>query len=124
MDEWWPHVAHHIRRWVEYDDTWTLDGIKDELKAARAQLWCLYTDTIVVVCVTRIDEIGAIRLGLVWGCAGDFMLHKEDALTFFGIIEDWFREKGCRFVDWVGRDGWARIFPDYTRHAVVMRKRL
>ena len=124
VDQWWPHVAHHIQRWVEYDDTWTLDGVRDEIKAGRAQLWCMHKDEIVGVWVTRIDETDSIRLGLVWGCAGDFGPDKDDAIALFSVIEDWFREMGCKFVDWSGRDGWARLFPDYKRHAVIMRKRL
>jgi hypothetical protein len=125
IDEWWPHVAGHIQRWVDVDETWTANGIREELKAARAQLWCLVADGAVVVsCVTRIEETDSVRFGLVWGCAGDFMAHKEDAIAFFGTIEDWFREKGCKFVDWSGREGWAKMFPDYKRHAVTLRKRL
>lgn len=124
VDQWWPHVAHHIERWVEYDDTWSMDGVRDELKAARAQLWCMHAGSIVGVWVTRIIETDSTKLGLVWGCAGDFAPYKDDSIAFFGIIEDWFREMDCKFVDWTGRDGWARLFPDYKRHAVVMRKRL
>lgn len=81
-------------------------------------------DAVVGIWVTRICETDSVRLGLVWGCAGDFGPHKDDAIALYGTIEDWFREKGCKFVDWSGRDGWARLFPDYKRHAVIMRKRL
>jgi hypothetical protein len=124
VDQWWAHVAHHIQRWVDYDECWTLDGVKDEIKAGRAQLWCMHKDEIVGVWVTRIHETDSVTIGHVWGCGGDFKAHKDDAIAFFGVIEDWFREMGCKFVDWTGREGWTRIFPDYERHAVVMRKRL
>lgn len=118
-------MAHHIKRWVDHDESWTIDGVKDEIKAGRAQLWCMFADgRIAIACVTRINETDSIRFGLVWGCAGEFGTYKEDALTLFKGIEDWFREKGCKFVDWAGREGWQRMFPDYQRHAVVMRKRL
>lgn len=122
MDQWWPHVAHHIQRWLEFDETWTLEGVREELQAGRAQLWCMHQNTIVGIWVTRIECTDSISMGVVWGCAGDFRAHKGDAITFFGVIEDWFREKGCKFVNWVGRDGWAKIFPDYQQHAVVLRK--
>lgn len=113
-----------MRRWIDYDETWSMDGVKEELKEGRAQLWCMHKDSIVGVCVTRIHETDLTTIGHVWGCAGDVVTNKDDALAFFGIIEDWFREMGCEFVDWTGREGWTRIFPDYQRHAVVMRKRL
>lgn len=118
------HVAHHIKRWVDYDESWTLDGVKEEIKAGRAQLWCMHKDTIIGVWVTRIHVTDSTKIGHVWGCAGDFVSYKDDAVAFFGVIEDWFREKGCKFIDWTGREGWTKIFPDYQRHAVVMRKRL
>jgi hypothetical protein len=124
VDQWWPHLAHHIERWVEYDDTWSMDGVREELQSGRAQLWCMHKDTIIGVWVTRIVTTDSITLGLVWGCAGDFSAHKDDAIAFFGIIEDWFRDQGCKFVDWSGREGWAKLFPSYKRHAVVLRKRL
>jgi hypothetical protein len=125
VDQWWPHVEHHIERWLRFDETWTLAGVQDELKAARAQLWCMHTHgQIVGVWVTRIDETDSIRIGLVWGCAGDFARYKDDAISLYGNIEDWFREKGCKFIDWSGRAGWMKLFPSYKQHAIVMRKRL
>lgn len=81
-------------------------------------------DAVVGVWVTRTETTDSVQIGLVWGCAGDFGRYKEDAISLYANIEDWFRHKGCKFVDWSGRDGWARLFPDYKRHAVVMRKRL
>lgn len=124
MDYWWPHVAPLIERWVSDDGTWSADEIKVELKSARAQLWCFYYGDIKGIWITRIEATDSVVWGVVWGCAGEFQEHKDDAIAFFGIIEDWFREKGCEFVEWSGRDGWARIFPDYRKHAVILRKRL
>lgn len=124
VDNWWPHVAHHVQRWTDYDGTWTPDEIRQEIKACRAQLWCFHKDDIKGIWVTRIEATDRVAWGVVWGCAGDFSEHKDDAVAFFGIIEDWFRDKGCEFVEWTGRDGWTRIFPEYRKHAVILRKRL
>lgn len=124
IDSWWPHVAHHVERWIERDGLWDANGVKQELKDGRAQLWCFHHGDIKGIWVTRIHLIGTIPVGVVWGCAGDLNEHREDALAFFGIIEDWMRSEGCKYVEIVGRDGWARIFPDYQRHAVILRKRL
>lgn len=125
MDECWPLVAHHIQRWLAFDETWTEEGVKEEIKAARAQLWCMHANNAVVgIWVTRTENTDSVAVGLVWGCAGDFAPYKNDAIALYAVIEDWFREKGCKFIDWAGRDGWMRLFPDYHRHAVVMRKRL
>lgn len=118
-------MAPLVQRWVDFDEVWTVNGVRDELRAARAQLWCFHADgAIAGIWVTRIEETDSCAIGLVWGCAGDMQPYKDDVIAFFGIIEDWFREKGCKFSHWIGRGGWERIFPDYERHAVVMRKRL
>jgi hypothetical protein len=109
---------------VEFDGTWTIDGVRRELAEARAQLWCMHKDAIVGVWITRIYDTDSCSVGAVWGCAGDFQDHKDDAIAFFGIIEDWFRQMGCKYSEWAGRDGWERVFRDYKRHAVVLRKRL
>lgn len=123
--QWWPHVAPHITRWLDYDETWTPQGVYEEIAAARAQLWCMYADGAVVgIWVTRIENTDSVTLGLVWGCAGNFAAYKDDAIALYGTIEEWLRAKGCKFVDWSGREGWSKLFPDYKRHAVVMRKRL
>lgn len=113
-----------MQRWIDYDGTWTVEGVKEEIKAARAQLWCIHKDEIVGVIVTRVHETDSTKIGHVWGCGGDLKPVKDETLAFFEVIEDWFRDMGCKFVDWTGRAGWERILPDYQRHAVVMRKRL
>jgi hypothetical protein len=79
---------------------------------------------VIGVWVTRTENTDSVAVGLVWGCAGDFARYKDDAIALYGTIEDWFREKGCKFVDWSGREGWMKLFPSYKQHAVVMRKRL
>ena len=126
LDQWWPHVEHHIQRWLAFDETWTAEGVREEIKAARAQLWCMYADGAVVgIWVTRIENTDSVALGLVWGCAGDFAPYKDEAIALYDAnIEKWFREKGCKFIEWSGREGWMKLFPGYERHAVVMRKRL
>lgn len=121
---WWPSVLPHIDRWLEREGTWTASGVRQELEAARSQLWCAYYGDIRGVWVTRIHDNGHRKVGVVWGCAGDFMGLKDEALQFFGVIEDWMRSMGCELIEISGREGWARIFHDYERHAVILRKRL
>ena len=122
VESLWPLVLPFVERWLEHDGIWTADEIQDELKSARAQLWCLYCGGIKGIWVTRIECGG--RLAVVWGCAGDFHALKDEAIALYGQIEDWFRSIGCKHAEWCGREGWARLFRDYERHAVVMRKRL
>lgn len=120
----WPQVVRHIERWLEHEGTWSLEGIKAELKAARAQLFMFVKDEVLGVWVTRIDKPDGKTIGLVWGCAGDFVAHKDEAIACFAGIEHWMKSKGCEYVEICGREGWARLFSDYKRHAVVLRKKL
>lgn len=124
IDEWWPSVLHHIERWAEIDGTWSTEGIREELKEARAQLWCFNLSGVRGVWVTRVESTERCTWGVVWGCAGDLWEYREEAARLFAIIEDWFRDMGCEFVEWSGRDGWSRLFPDYRKHSVVLRKKL
>jgi hypothetical protein len=124
IDTVWPDVVGHIERWVAEEGIWSPEGIRAELKATRAQLWCFLKDGVKGIWVTRIDKPDGKTVGLVWGCAGDFGGHKNEALECFTAIERWMKEKGCECIDICGRQGWARIFPDYERHAVILRKRL
>lgn len=124
VDHAWPHVVGFIERWVEREAL-TADEIKAYLTEGRAQLWCfLVNEKIRGIWVTRIEHPQKCMWGLVWGCAGDFVPYKDEAVEKYALIEAWMKDKGCEFVEWSGREGWARIFPGYTRHAVVMRKRL
>lgn len=120
----WPEVVEHVERWVAEEGIWSAEGVRGELKAARAQLFCFYKDRCRGIWVTRIDKPDGKTVGLVWGCAGDFNEHKDEAIFCFGGIEAWMKEKGCEYIDIAGRCGWGRIFPDYKRHAVILRKKL
>lgn len=118
-------MSPQIDRWLMHDGTLTLDEVNAWLKAGKAQLWCLHAaGECIGIWVTRIERTQHCTWGLVWGCAGDFLPYKAEALAMFERIEAWFREKGCEFSEWSGRPGWERIFPEYQRHAVVLRKKL
>lgn len=124
IDLVWPEVLPFVERWIAEEGIWSAEGIRGELKAARAQLFCFDKGRIVGIWVTRIDKPDGKTVGLVWGCAGDFVEHKDEALACFGAIENWLRSMRCQYIDICGRSGWERIFPEYRRHAVILRKQL
>jgi hypothetical protein len=110
---------------MEFDELWSANGVREDLVAGKAKLWCMHDNRVLGIWITRLENSDVMPWGLVWICAGDFSAHKAEAIRFYNdVIESWFRDQGCKFIDWSGRDGWARLFPDYKRHAVVMRKRL
>lgn len=124
VTQWWPLIVHHVERWVEHDGTWSTREVLDELEAARAQLWCFIDGDIVGIWVTRVESTDRCKWGVVWGCAGDLGPYRSRAVELFASIEEWFRSLGCEFVEWSGREGWARVLCDYKKHAIVLRKKL
>jgi len=117
-------VVGFVERWIEREAL-TAEEVREHLKAAKAQLWCLVVDDAILgIWVTRIERPKKCAWGLIWGCAGDFLPYKEEAIAKYWQIENWLKQQGCEFIEWSGREGWQRIFPGYERHAVVMRKTL
>ena len=93
------------------DAVWTTEEVRQALKANEAQLWAFGDDPRGIV-VTRLGKIGQTPSGLIWLAAGESI----EAFTYFlrTYIEPWFRSKGCRTVEIVGRRGWKKFLPDYS----------
>lgn len=110
---------------MDWDGTLTVAEVRVYFEVAKAQLWCVdVAGEVVGLWVTRLEKSKRCTWGFVWGCAGDLGSYKDEAIRLFDITKDWFRANGCEFVEWSGRAGWQRIFPDFDIHAVVMRQKL
>lgn len=122
--KWWASVEPLVNRWLQDEETWTAQGVREELEAARAQLWCFYADGVRGIWVTKIVNTDSTKIGIVWGCAGRFKSHRDAALAYFDAIENWLRSQGCKFVDIDGRLGWSKVLSGYAEYSVKLRKRL
>lgn len=119
--EFWPLIEHFLLK-VENPD-WTLEGARQELEEARAQLWGMAEGReILAVWVTKLEETSKGRRGLLWIAAGSGL---EQGLKLFSEhTEPWFKEKGCKSVQILGRRGWKKVLDGYDDVGVVLVKDL
>lgn len=117
----WPAILKLLNR-VE-DPDWTTDQVYEEIVNTRAQVWGIASDgEIKGIWITRIVENARDVFGIVWIAAGEGL--EVGLFHFLHETEDWFREKGCRYVDIFGRKGWQKVLPGYEFKTVQLRKYL
>lgn len=115
----WPEIERCISR-VE-NRSWELEDVVGELLAGRAQAWGLRDQQILGFWITRIESTYAHKFGLVWIAAGDALT--EGLKLYREVIEPWFWDQGCEWIEINGRKGWRRVLPDYEETSVVLVKR-
>lgn len=94
--------------------------VRNELEECRAQAWGMRdADHVLGFWITRIENAFTTRYGVVWITAGAGL---EVGLPAYSVIEQWFWDQGCKYIEIHGRRGWKRVLPDYEEIAVVLRK--
>lgn len=110
----WPWLERAVNY---FGETHTKRDVWREIKSKNAQLWPLPNGAIVI-------KIGATPNGkkqLQWWLAGGDL---REICETKPQIEALAYKLGCRKAQIIGRDGWARIFPDYRKSAVILTKDL
>lgn len=114
--ERWDEIEPLLQR-IETPDT-PLQNVREMVRTCEAQVWCV-GEPVTSVCVTKLHVTQEHKYGLLWMGAGN------DSMTaYVGCIEAWMREKGCKYVELIGRRGWKKLLPDYHEHAVILVKEL
>lgn len=94
-----------------------------QAKQADCQLWSYHDgERFRGVVATRIHRTTLGHMCSLWVCIG---LDADELME--GVhheIEGWARGLGCYALEIVGRAGWLKKLPGYTRKAVVLEKRL
>ena len=125
VGQYWPDIIKFLLM-IE-DPEWTTDEVYEQIVNKEAQVWGVVTDgEINGIWITKIIE-GRDRYGLVWISAGrgnERVSLSEGIALFLTCTEQWFKEKGCRYVKIVGRRGWMKVLPGFKEHAVELRKYL
>jgi hypothetical protein len=118
--EVWDWVEPLLER-VQVDNGFTIDDILTSLQTRDMQLWVVPNKA---ACVTTVQVFPQYRSVLVARLAGDDLHEWFDDLM--GVIEDWARQLGCKYVEEFGRDGWAKVgkHRGYEKVFTVMRKAL
>lgn len=114
---YWSEIEPLLARIAGAD--FTLDGMREELEGARAQLWgYCEAEKIRAIWVTRIDETAEGRRGLIWAAAGNGLAAGLRMLREH--TEPWLMAMGCTSVQIIGRRGWMRLLPEYREAGVVL----
>jgi hypothetical protein len=95
---------------------WTPEFVKQELIAARAQLWCIGDERIRGIVITQIMNTPH-TWGLLWIASGRGL--KEGMQMLLDHIEPWLWSRGCEFIQIAGRTGW-KVLPGYKPTGVEM----
>jgi hypothetical protein len=101
----------------------TAADVLDQSGAGQAQLWG-YAENgqVTFAAATRVHEMAQGKLCTIWVGAGAGT--PEVFRAVHDAIESWALSIGCFALEIVGREGWQRLIPGYTREAVVLVKPL
>lgn len=109
---------HEIEPFLFDHFEWTPAEVRQQLESAKAQLWVLAERRIRGIVITKLMA----PIGLIWIASGKGL--DSESMKLLAIIEQWMKEKGCRFVKIEGRRGWGRVLDGYEEKATVFLKRL
>ena len=113
MIETWESKAKHLEAALEKG--WSIDDVKAEIDAGRAQFWPLPNSAV----VTQVLEQPQRNVLRIWLAGGDM-----DELQFAqsGHAVDYARERGCSVIEVDGRKGWSRALKGFqeTRRVLEM----
>ena len=101
----------------------TPEDVLNQAKARDCQLWSYHDGhQFRGVVATRIVPTSLGNLCSLWICIG---LDADELMEgMHAEIENWARALGCYAMEIVGRAGWQKKLPGYTRKAIVLEKRL
>ena len=115
----WPRFLPHLVRFERKTKAMSVGQMLVAIKAEKQQLWGLQDERDVHgICVTEIQESPKGRVCLIVAAAGS--ASKEDKRTLLEHIKAWARSIGCTVVRVMGRTGWARVFPEFRKVAIIL----
>lgn len=99
------------------------EDVIEQAKNRECQLWSYHDgEGFRGVVATRIHTNTVGRVCSLWVCIG--VDTEELMIGAYQEIEGWARSIGCYAMEIVGRPGWQRRLPGFTRKAVVLEKLL
>ena len=95
---------------AEIGDFATREDIEERLATGEFKLWIKNKSAAVT---NKINN--TLRIGLAGGDLKDLIEIEKD-------IEEFARSRYFNCIDILGREGWEKVFPDYKKKAVLLRK--
>lgn len=126
-----PEDVDAVRAWLDpflaqFEQKTCLVSAEDVIRQARSrdcQLWSYHDgQAFRGVVATRIHTTTLGLLCSIWICIGVDATELMEGMH--AEIERWARGIGCYAIEIVGREGWQKKLPGYTRKAIVLEKRL
>lgn len=120
VDRTWPLVSGMIERAYAETDLFMPDVVA-WLKAGGGLLWIAAdrNNRILAALTTSLEPRPS---GLVCRLMANCGHELDQWKGLMSQIEDYARSQGCVKVDFVGRRGWSRVFPDFALTKVVLEK--
>jgi len=117
----WPFVRTLVAKAMERGGITPISRVEHDLSTGGMLLWLAWGTGIEGVAVTELVNENARKLCVIVACGG-----KEISrwLHLIGRIEQFARDENCEAMRIMGREGWAKMLPDYRRPYVVLEKRL
>ena len=124
INEVWPHVSHFIKdAYASGIGDETFEIIEAEILKGEALLWLAGDDQIIfAAAATRISIFPTKKVCSVLAVSGQEM--DEWATECLLGIEAYAKEEKCDVVRLCGRQGWKRMFKDYSEPWIILEKRL
>lgn len=118
----WPKVKESIRAAFQKTDVGDFASCEGDVLSGNALLWVLWNEPeIEAAWVTKIIQSERSVVCEVQACAGRNVLRNKHLTS---RIEDYARANGCDSARIVGREGWQKVFPEYSRIAVILERKL
>lgn len=121
IDNLWSEFDTHAQRLakLEYVDP---DELRDDLKAAKKQLWGVQENGRVLgIAITRVT--GGVKTCEIVAAAGT-QTAAGQIQTLYEDIEQWAQAIGCVRMRILGRKGWLRALAGYKQVGVIIEKEL
>ena len=118
VDEIWPEFEHHIYR-LERLGHLDPTEIREDLKAAKRQLWGCQDGRILGIAITRVTKTTCEIVAAVGTQTAPGQIQQ-----LYEHIERWAKDLGLVRMRVIGRKGWLRMIAGYTQTGIVMEKDL
>lgn len=114
VEQAWPLVEKFVEDAVRHaGGRFTAEDIRKFCLNGQMQLWLVLDDgQATAVVLTEIVNYPQKKSCRIVGLAGHNM-HKWLNLRIH--IDEWAKRNGCQKMEIIGREGWARLFPDWSR---------
>jgi hypothetical protein len=112
----WPGVVHWIEAACDTNGKYHQNDILTALLNRDMQLWTYGTDA---VCVTEIIQYPRKKYARILIGTGRGRANWQHCRE---TIETWAKAQGCHGIESLARNGWKRIFKDYSQTHLLLEK--